>query len=51
MIDAIKEINVFESINFIDLIFDGDYKVCVCHYPFMDWMEFNRDGLFLWTYP
>ena len=32
---------VFESIKFFDLITDGDYKVCVCHYPLMDWMEFN----------
>lgn len=48
MIDAIKKSNVFESIKFIDLIIDGDYKVCVCHYPLMDWMEFNRDGLLVY---
>ena len=34
MIDAIKKSNVFECIKFIDLIIDGDYKVCVCHYIF-----------------
>ena len=28
MIDAIKKSNVFESIKFIDIIIDGDYKVC-----------------------
>ena len=48
MIDAIKKSNVFESIKFIDLIIDGDYKVCVCHYPLMDWMEFNREGILVY---
>lgn len=39
------EINcVFESISFIKLIDDKGRKVCLCHYPLMDWMEFNRDG-------
>ena len=27
---------------------DDDHKVYTCHYPFMDWMEFNRDGLFVY---
>ena len=48
MIDAIKKSNVFESIKFINLIIDADYKVCVCHYPLMDWMKFNRDGLLVY---
>ena len=48
MIEAIKKACVFESIKFIDLIIDGDYKVCICHYPLMDWMEFNRDGLLVY---
>lgn len=40
-----KEINsVFESISFIKLINDNGRKVCLCHYPLMDWIEFNRDG-------
>ena len=48
MIEEIKKSNVFESIKFIDLIMDGDQKVCICHYPLMDWMEFNRDGLLVY---
>lgn len=40
----IKESNIFESIKFIDLIIDNDRKVCLCHYPLMDWMGFNRNG-------
>ena len=35
---------MFKSIKFIDLINDKDRKVCLCHYPLMDWMEFNRNG-------
>lgn len=48
MLEDIKESGAFESIKFIDLINDGDYKVCLCHYPLMDWMEFNRDGLLVY---
>ena len=48
MLEDIKKSNVFESIKFIDLIMDGEYKVCLCHYPLMDWMEFNRDGLLVY---
>ena len=48
MIEDIKNSNVFESIKFIDLIMDGEYKVCICHYPLMDWMEFNRNGLLVY---
>ena len=48
MIEDIKKSNVFESIKFIDLIMDGDQKVCICHYPLMDWMEFNREGILVY---
>ena len=48
LLEDIKKSNVFESIKFIDLIMDGNYKVCVCHYPLMDWIEFNRDGLLVY---
>ena len=48
MMEDINKSNVFESIKFIDLIIDGDYKVCVCHYPLMDWMEFNREGILVY---
>ena len=44
ILDYIKESNIFESIKFIDLIIDNNRKVCLCHYPLMDWMEFNRNG-------
>ena len=48
MLEDIKKSNVFESIKFIDLILDGSNKVCLCHYPLMDWMEFNREGLLVY---
>ena len=48
MLEDIKKSNVFESIKFINLIMDGEYKVCLCHYPLMDWMEFNREGLLVY---
>lgn len=44
MLDEIKESNVFESIDFMTLIEDGGRKICLCHYPVMDWMEFSRGG-------
>lgn len=44
LIGSIKQSNVFETIDFIKLIDDNHRKVCVCHYPLMDWIEFNRGG-------
>lgn len=44
ILKEIKESKIFESVNFIELINDKDRKVCLCHYPLMDWMEFNRNG-------
>ena len=48
MLEDIKNSKVFESIKFIDLIMDGERKVCICHYPIMDWMEFNRQGVLVY---
>ncbi len=44
MLKLIKDSKVFESIDFIKLIDDSNKKVCLCHYPIMDWMEFSRGG-------
>lgn len=48
IIEDIKKSNVFESIKFIDLIIDNNRKVCVCHYPLMDWMDFNKEGILVY---
>lgn len=48
LLEVIKESHIFESINFMDLIDDEGRKVCVCHYPVMDWMEFNRNGILVY---
>ena len=48
ILEDIKSSNLFETIKFIDLIFDGNRKVCICHYPLMDWMEFNRQGFLVY---
>lgn len=44
MLELIKESNAFESIEFMKLIDDSGKKVCLCHYPVMDWREFSRGG-------
>lgn len=44
ILEEIVESRAFESVQFIKLIDDGNRKVCLCHYPLMDWMEFSRDG-------
>ncbi len=46
--DCIKNSKVFETIKLIDLIIDNNRKVCICHYPLMDWMEFNRGGFLVY---
>lgn len=48
LLEDIKSSNIFETIEFIKLIIDEDRKVCVCHYPLMDWMEFNRQGILVY---
>ena len=44
MLDLIKKSNVFKTVEFMSLIEDKGRKVCLCHYPLMDWMEFSRGG-------
>lgn len=44
MLEQIKMSGIFESIDYIKLIDDRGRKVCLCHYPLMDWMEFSRGG-------
>lgn len=44
MLELIKQSGVFETIEFIKVIIDQGKKVCLCHYPLMDWIEFNRGG-------
>lgn len=48
ILEYIQNSELFESIKFIDLIIDNGRKVCVCHYPLMDWMEFNRNGILVY---
>lgn len=44
LLETIRQKGLFETIDFIKVMQDGDKKVCVCHYPLMDWIEFNRNG-------
>lgn len=44
ILDYIIASQIFETIDFMILIEDNNRKVCLCHYPVMDWMEFNRGG-------
>ena len=48
ILDGIVKSNIFESIKYIDLIIDNNRKVCICHYPLMDWIEFNRNGVLVY---
>lgn len=48
ILEEIRKIKIFESVKFIDLIIDVDRKVCICHYPLLDWMEFNRNGILVY---
>lgn len=48
VIDAIKKSKIFISVDFMKVIDDQGRKVCICHYPVMDWMEFNRNGMFVY---
>ncbi len=48
LLDEIKKSNLFETIGFMSLIEDEGRKVCICHYPVMDWMEFNRNGILVY---
>lgn len=48
ILEEIRKLKIFESVKLIDLIMDKDRKVCICHYPLMDWMEFNREGILVY---
>ncbi|MBR1676233.1 MAG: hypothetical protein IJ706_02870 [Clostridia bacterium] len=48
LLAEIEKANIFESIKFIDVFIDSDKKICVCHYPLMDWPEFNRGGYLIY---
>lgn len=48
VLEDIKCSGIFESIDFMKVIDDSGRKVCICHYPVMDWMEFNRNGMFVY---
>lgn len=41
LLDEYKKSQIFESIEFMKLIDDKGRKVFLCHYPIMDWMDFN----------
>ncbi len=44
ILEEIEKSGIFDGIKFIDIVEDANHKVCLCHYPLMDWMEFNRNG-------
>jgi calcineurin-like phosphoesterase family protein len=48
LLKDIEESGLFQTIKFMDLIDDNGRKVCICHYPVMDWMEFNRNGILVY---
>lgn len=48
LLENIKSSKIFETVKFIDLIKDVNRKVCICHYPLMDWMDFNRKGILVY---
>ena len=48
LLQNIQDSGIFEIVKFIDLIIDNEGKVCVCHYPLMYWMEFNRGGVLVY---
>lgn len=48
ILNQIIKSKIFESVDFIKMVMDNNRKVCVCHYPLMDWLEFNRNGLFVY---
>lgn len=42
ILDVLKDSGVFDSIVYLELIEDDGRKVCLSHYPMMDWIEFNH---------
>lgn len=37
-----RKSKIFESFKTITLINDSGRQVCLCHYPIMDWIEYNK---------
>lgn len=48
LLDKLKNDGVFESIKFIELILDNNRKVCVCHYPLMDWIARDENSVLIY---
>lgn len=48
LLKEIEKSGIFESIDYMKVIDDEGRKVCICHYPVMDWMEFNRNGMLVY---
>lgn len=44
MLELIKKSKVFESVKSMMIINDNKRKVCLCHYPIMDWMQYSKGG-------
>ena len=47
-LENIKRRNIFESIKYVDMIYDNGRKVCLCHYPLMDWIDFNKNSFHIY---
>ena len=48
LLDYIIKSGIFKSIKHIDLIKDSGHKVCVCHYPMLDWLEYNNGSILIY---
>ena len=48
MLDYIKGTYIFESIEYMNMVNDGNNKVFLCHYPIMDWPEDDNDSVLVY---
>lgn len=48
LLDAYISSGIFKDVKENMLINDNGRKVHLCHYPLMDWMEFNRGGYLIY---
>ena len=48
IIDYIRGTHLFASIDYMCLINDVDRKVFLCHYPIMDWPEYDNKGILIY---
>ena len=44
LINKLSKSNIFVSISHVKVIKDKNRIVCLCHYPMMDWYDFNYDS-------